>query len=49
MPKMHRWMGLLFGRGVSPLDLQALSYPELKYWGEWAQAYNEAEKPKESS
>jgi len=41
---MHAWMGNLFSRGVQPLDLEKMSFGQLKYWNEWHSKVSRAER-----
>jgi hypothetical protein len=36
-------MGNLFARHVSPLDVEAMSWGQLRYWGHWHTLMAEAE------
>jgi len=33
-------MGLLFDRGVSPLEIESMNYGQLRYWAELTEALN---------
>jgi len=44
MRQLHQWLGNLFSRGVSPVELMGMSYHELKYWNEWHTVMDEQER-----
>ena len=33
--KVNQWVGNLFYRRVSPAEITAMGYVEMKYWNEW--------------
>lgn len=34
-PQFHQWMGNVFFRGTSPIDIREMSFTELKYFSGW--------------
>ena len=39
-------MGNLFYRGVSPDEIEEMTYKHMKYWNGWHEVFVKAEKPK---